>query len=305
MSNEKEKTAFLQAPIIPRKTGAGGNADAVLVSIYPSGTTMGKRFALNKQEHFVGRLEELEIPLEGEGLSRRHARIFRDAHGWYIEDLGSTNGTHVNDVKIARQQLADGDLIRTGVAICKFLAGDNIEAAYHEEIYRMSIMDGLTGVHNKRYFLELMERELATSVRQQTPLSLIMMDIDHFKKINDTHGHLVGDEVLREFATRLNNCRRQDDLLCRYGGEEFVLILSETPLTAAIQLAERCRLAVAQESFSTSESSIDVTVSIGAASLNLEHQRITRATLLELADQQLYLAKKSGRNRVMHPTALL
>ncbi len=298
MSNEKEKTAFLQAPIIPRKTGAGGNADAVLVSIYPSGTTMGKRFALNKQEHFVGRLEELEIPLEGEGLSRRHARIFRDAHGWYIEDLGSTNGTHVNDVKIARQQLADGDLIRTGVAICKFLAGDNIEAAYHEEIYRMSIMDGLTGVHNKRYFLELMERELATSVRQQTPLSLIMMDIDHFKKINDTHGHLAGDAALKELCRRIGPRMRTTDLVARYGGEEFAVVLPATPREGAMQVAEVIRALVESQPFAYDQIWIPATISLGVATVDPQAPG-TVTDLIARADANLYEAKRGGRNRVV------
>ena len=297
MSNEKEKTAFLQAPVIPRKTGAGGNADAVLVSIYPSGTSMGKRFALNKQEHFVGRLEDLEIPLEGEGLSRRHARIYRDSLGWYVEDLGSTNGTHVNDVKIATQPLKDGDLIRTGVAICKFLSGDNIEAAYHEEIYRMSIMDGLTGVHNKRYFLELMERELATSVRQQTPLSLIMVDIDHFKKINDTHGHLAGDAALKEMCRRLAPRMRNTDLLARYGGEEFAVVLPATSREGALQYAEVLRALVESQPFAYDQIWIPATISLGVATVDPQAPG-TVTDLIARADANLYEAKRSGRNRV-------
>jgi diguanylate cyclase (GGDEF)-like protein len=284
--------------VIPRKTGSGGNADAVLVSIYPSGTTMGKRFALNKQEHFVGRLEDLEIPLEGEGLSRRHARIFRDQLGWYVEDLGSTNGTHVNDVKVAKQQLNDGDLIRTGVAICKFLSGDNIEAAYHEEIYRMSIMDGLTGVHNKRYFLELMERELATSVRQQTPLSLIMVDIDHFKKINDTHGHLAGDAALKEMCRRLAPRMRNTDLLARYGGEEFAVVLPATGREGALQYAEVLRALVESQPFAYDQIWIPATISLGVATVDPQAPG-TVTDLISRADANLYEAKRSGRNRAV------
>lgn len=274
-----------------------------LVQIYPTNILAG----LVKLSGTInlGRDADNHLQLADASVSRHHARLEQVGSSYQLHDLGSTNGTFVNDRRITQCELHGDETIRMGSFIFKFLPAGGIEAHYHSTVYSAMTRDGLTGAFNKSYLLDALDHEIARSYRSLRPLTLLMMDIDHFKKINDTHGHLVGDEVLREFATRLNNCRRQDDLLCRYGGEEFVLILSETPLTAAIQLAERCRLAVAQESFSTSESSIDVTVSIGAASLNLEHQRITRATLLELADQQLYLAKKSGRNRVMHPTALL
>ena len=297
MSNEKEKTAFMQAPAIVRKT-PGGNADAVLVSIYPSGAGMGRRFALNKAEHFMGRSVELDIALEGDGLSRRHARIFRDEHGWFVEDLGSTNGTHVNEVKISRQPLHDGDQIRCGVAICKFLSGDNIEAAYHEEIYRMSIMDGLTGVHNKRYFLELLERELAIAVRQSTPLSLIMVDIDHFKKINDTHGHLAGDAALKELCRRLKTRVRTTDLLARYGGEEFAVVLPATAREGAMQCAEELRGLVEGEPFTYDALKIPATISLGVATVDLAAPA-TPTDLIKRADEHLYEAKRSGRNRAV------
>jgi len=297
MSNEKEKTAFMQAPALLRKP-ATGNADAVLVAIYPSGAGMGRRFTLNKAEHFIGRLDELDIPLEGEGLSRKHARIFRDENGWNIEDLQSTNGTHVNDHKVDRKQLTDGDLIRCGVAICKFLSGDNIEAAYHEEIYRMSIMDGLTGVHNKRYFLEFLERELAGAVRQGTPLSLLMVDIDHFKKINDTHGHLAGDAALKELCRRLKPRIRTTDLLARYGGEEFAVVLPATDLAGALLCGEVLRALVESEPFTYEAVRIPATISVGAATV--DHAAPGTATeLIGRADANLYEAKRSGRNRVV------
>jgi hypothetical protein len=214
--NSKQKTAFLEGPAIPKRPVAGSTADAVLLAIYPPGPGMGRRFTLgSKLEYFVGRLDDIDIPLEGDGLSRRHARIYRDSLGWWVEDLGSTNGTQVNEVKITKQRLNDGDSLRCGVAICKFLSGDNVEAAYHEEIYRMSVTDGMTGVHNKRFFLEFLEREFAGAVRQSTPLSLIMVDIDHFKKINDTHGHLAGDAALKELCRRLKPRLRTTDRLAR------------------------------------------------------------------------------------------
>ncbi len=297
MSNEKEKTMFLQmAPPVVRKASAGG--DAVLLAIYPPGAGMGRRFGLTKAEHFVGRLEELDIPLEGEGLSRKHARIFRDDSGWQVEDLGSTNGTHVNDAKVDRIHLNDGDLVRFGVAICKFLSGDNIEAQYHEEIYRLSIMDGLTSVHNKRYFLEFLERELAAAVRQHAPLSLIMIDIDHFKKINDTHGHLTGDAALKEMCRRLRPRIRNTDLLARYGGEEFAVILPATDREGALQFAEVLRALVESEPFPHDELKVACTISLGVAAI--DHAQPGRPDdLIKRADANLYEAKRSGRNRAV------
>ncbi|MCX5745997.1 MAG: GGDEF domain-containing protein [Proteobacteria bacterium] len=296
MENEKDKTAFMQSPLLVTK--ATGTGDAVLLVIYPTGASMGRRFALDTDEKFIGRMEDLDIPLEGEGLSRKHARLFRDVTGWQIEDLGSTNGVYINDVKITRRHLKDGDLLRFGVAICKFLSGDNIEAAYHEEIYRMSIMDGLTGVHNKRYFLEFLERELAASTRQGTPLSLVMVDIDHFKKINDTHGHLAGDAALKEMCARLKPRIRKTDLLARYGGEEFAVVMPATDLPAALQFAEVLRALVEEEPFSYDVIKIPCTISLGLAQVDPVNPG-KPDDLIERADAKLYEAKRSGRNRAI------
>jgi two-component system cell cycle response regulator len=298
MANEREKTAYLMvAPVIPKKAD-GPIGDAVLLSIYPSGPNMGRRFALSATEHFVGRLAELDIALEGEGLSRKHARIYRTDEGWNIEDLGSTNGTMVNDVKVDRGLLRDGDILRFGVATCKFLAGDNIESQYHEEIYRMSIQDGLTGVHNKRYFLELLERELAGAARRGSPLSLAMLDIDHFKKINDTHGHLAGDAALKELCRRLKPRVRAADLLARYGGEEFAVVLPDTSLAGALELAEDLRLLVADTPFAHDELRIPCTISLGVAQIDIANPGRPE-DLIRRADENLYAAKRGGRNRVV------
>jgi two-component system cell cycle response regulator len=297
MTKEREKTLFLQAaPVIPKQSAPA--ADAVLLSIYPAGPLMGRRFTLNGTEHFVGRLAELDIALEGEGLSRKHARIYRTEQGWFVEDLGSTNGTMINDVKTERGQLRDGDLVRFGVATCKFLAGDNIEAQYHEEIYRMSIQDGLTGVHNKRYFLETFEREIASAARRSSPLSLVMLDIDHFKKINDTHGHLAGDAALKELCRRLKPRIRTSDIFARYGGEEFSVLLPDTSLAGALELAEDLRLLVNDTPFTHDDLRIPCTISLGVAQLDLANPG-RPDDLIKRADDNLYSAKRGGRNQVV------
>jgi diguanylate cyclase (GGDEF)-like protein len=295
MPDEKDETMFMQmAPPVARTASATG--DALLLAIYPTGAGMGRRFPLNKSEHIVGRLENLEIPLAVEGLSRRHARIFRDDTGWQIEDLRSTNGIYVNDVKVDRAHIKDGDFLRFGAAICKFLVGDNIEAQYHEEIHRISIMDGLTGVHNKRYFLEFLERELAIVRRQRTPLSLIMVDIDHFKKINDTHGHLTGDAALKQLCARLRPRIRATDLLARYGGEEFAVVLPATPKDGALLFAEALRVLVESEPFHDGDIAIPCTISLGIAEVDVAEPGAPDA-LIKRADANLYEAKRSGRNR--------
>jgi len=298
MANEREKTAYLMvAPVIPKRSDAP-IGDAVLLSIYPAGPNMGRRFALNAAEHVVGRLAELDIALEAEGLSRKHARIYRTDAGWNIEDLGSTNGVFINDVKVDRGPLRDGDILRFGVATCKFLAGDNIESQYHEEIYRMSIQDGLTGVHNKRFMLESLEREIASAARRSSPLSLVMLDIDHFKKINDTHGHLAGDAALKDLCRRLKPRVRAADLLARYGGEEFAVVLPDTALAGAIELAEDLRMLVAGEPFAHDELRIPCTISLGVAQLDPANPG-RPDDLIRRADENLYEAKRGGRNRVV------
>jgi two-component system, cell cycle response regulator len=294
--SDHEKTVFMQAaPSAAPKTATG---DAVLLTIYPTGAGMGRRFELNRTEHVIGRLDELDVSLPVEGISRKHARIFRDDTGWQVEDLGSTNGTQVNDVTVARAHLKEGDLVRFGGAICKFLTGDNIEAQYHEEIYRLSIMDGLTGVHNKRYLLDFLERELRIVARNGTPLSLIMIDIDHFKKINDTHGHLAGDGALKELCNRLRPRIRANDLLARYGGEEFAVILPTTDLFGALQVAEMLRALVERDPFAGDGVSIPCTISLGVAEAD-RAQPGSPEELIGRADAKLYEAKRSGRNRAV------
>ncbi len=274
-----------------------GNRQTVLVQVYPPGINLGRRFPLTEIEHIAGRLPDLDISLDEEAISRRHARLFREGSDWSIEDLGSTNGSYVNDERVQRRLLRDGDMIRLGTAILKFLTGANIEAAYHEEIYRMSIVDHLTGVHNKRYFLEFLEREIARALRYQTPLSLVLFDIDHFKKINDTHGHLAGDMVLRELGRRLKPRIRREDLLARYGGEEFVCVLANTGLGNALLFAENVRAMVEFEPFREEDLDVPVTISLGVTEFDPQEQ--SGEKLIARTDANLYTAKRGGRNRVI------
>jgi two-component system, cell cycle response regulator len=187
--------------------------------------------------------------------------------------------------------------VKIGAAIFKFLAGNGIESSYHEEIHKMMIMDALTGAHNKRYFLEFLEREVARCSRYRRSLSLLMFDIDHFKKINDTHGHLTGDFVLREMSRRLLGRIRREELLARYGGEEFACVLPETDLVGARIFAEQVRRLIADAPFEYEGDTISVTVSIGLHTVEGDDMDVTQ--FIKLADENLYRAKREGRNRVV------
>ena len=273
------------------------DTQAVVVLLYPPGPNIGRRYPLNREQHVIGRLSDVDIPIDADSVSRRHARILRREEGWCVEDMNSTNGCYVNDIKVNVRLLSDGDILRFGEAIFKFLSGSNIESAYHEEIYRMTILDGLTGVHNKRFFMEFMEREMARAHRYQAALSLVLFDVDHFKKINDTHGHLAGDNVLKELCRRLKPRIRREDLLARYGGEEFACVLSGTNLGGAVTFAESLRQMIEKDPVAYENLSIPVTVSLGVSARE-GSDKMDVETLIQRADEKLYQAKRSGRNRV-------
>jgi diguanylate cyclase (GGDEF)-like protein len=288
------KTRITKVQVVKPRVEAG---EACLVLIYPPGPDMGKRFPLTRSEIVLGRGADCDIQVDRDSVSRRHARVFRDGEAWMVEDLGSTNGSYVNDVPVQRSVLRDADFLKIGAAIFKFLTGAGVEASYHEEIYRMTIVDGLTGAHNKRYFLEFLERETARCARYKRPLSLLMFDIDHFKAINDTHGHLTGDYVLKEMARRLLGRIRREELMARYGGEEFAAVLPETDHAGAMTFGEQLRAIVADDQFEYEGDKFTVTISIGVATT--EGQDIDTATFIKLADDNLYRAKREGRNRVV------
>ena len=275
---------------------------ACLVHIYPTGAGMGTRYALGEQPIILGRASDCEIRINDHSVSRRHARIQPGADGYYAVDLQSTNGTYVNDVPASMYKLKDGDYLRVGNCIYRFLIGGNVEAEYHEEIYRLTIMDALTETFNKRYFLEFLDREIARSSRYQRPLSLVMIDIDRFKNLNDELGHLGGDFTLRELSARIRASIRKEELFARYGGEEFAVVLPETHVDGAVVLAERLVAVVGTSPFQFEGKFYNVTVSAGIATTQGE-PAIAPMDLIRRADERLYQAKAEGRNRVCSETS--
>jgi diguanylate cyclase (GGDEF)-like protein len=268
-----------------------------LVNIYPCGPGLGRRYPLETDQVVIGRGFNCGIEADHPSVSRRHARIQFSRTGHIVSDLGSTNGTFVNDVPVEQTPLHDGDYLRVGSCLYRYLAGGNVEAEYHEQLYRLTIIDGLTGVPNQRCLLEFLDRELSRSARHGRPLALVLFDIDRFKAINDGHGHLRGDHVLRELARRVQAVVRTDELLARYGGEEFVVVLPEAALADAVGAAERFRVLVQDTPFIFAGQSLTVTISLGVA-VTTGEEGLSALELIGRADKKLYQAKHDGRNRV-------
>ena len=299
MSESEEKTrvtAIVQKPLGGVDGTPTGN-DCLVVIYTKEPTLLGRRFVLDSSPIRIGRGAENHIVLEGDSVSRRHAHFEQRSGAWWCVDDGSTNGSYVNDEQIMREaRMGNGDRIKIGPTIFKFLSGQDVEAQYHEEIYRMTIIDGLTQVHVKRYLLEALDKELMRARRHQRELSFLMIDIDHFKKINDNAGHLAGDHVLKQLASTVRTRIRREDVFARYGGEEFAVLLPEVGLKGALLTAEKIRKVVERTSFQFDGENISVTVSLGVAQASKD--TVEASALVRAADEKLYEAKRAGRNRI-------
>jgi len=295
MTPEKTSETWVTAP---DRLVSATRRDACVVHIYPTGPGMGTRYPLTDSPMVIGRGNDCDIRINDHSVSRRHARIQPGADGYYAVDLQSTNGTFVNDVPASICKIKDGDYLRVGNCIYRFLAGGNVEAEYHEEIYRLTIIDALTDIHNKRYLMEFLDRELSRTARYGRPLALILFDIDRFKAINDDMGHLGGDFILRELALLVKGNVRKEELFARYGGEEFVIVLPETKPDAGLLVAERVRVLVEKHPFQYENKATPVTISLGVAA-TAGDEALTPADLIRVADEKLYAAKAAGRNRVV------
>ncbi len=287
----KTVVTVVQAP--PTQQAVSTSA-ACLVIIY--GADLGRRVVLEGSDLEIGRSVKCDLSLDQESVSRRHARIAWDGTRYKLSDLGSTNGSYVNDELCQERVLRDGDQVKIGRTILKFMTGDNIEASYHEEIYRLMTFDGLTQIHNKRHFHETLDREVSRSSRYDRPMSLVVFDIDHFKRVNDTHGHLAGDALLRQLAALVRGRIRREDIFARVGGEEFAVLLPEIDLAGAAQFADKIRKACEAATFHFEDVAIGVTLSLGVATLKPPYT--TGEQLYQAADGVLYSAKQNGRNRV-------
>ncbi|NLA66699.1 MAG: GGDEF domain-containing protein [Gammaproteobacteria bacterium] len=267
---------------------------ACLVVIHGEG--LGRRADIGDGHVLIGRSQDADLCLAHKSVSRAHCRVWRDGDTYRIRDLGATNPVRVNDQPVATAMLEDGDHVTIGESILKFISRTSVEARYHEEIYQLATHDPLSGLCNRRHFEELADKEIARALRHGRGLALCIIDVDLFKPVNDRHGHIEGDAVLRRLSAVIREHVRDDDVAARIGGEEFAVLLGESDAGAAAAFAERLRAAVAASALRPAGSGEPVTVSIGVATLSAA--RATRGLLMAAADAALYRAKDDGRNRV-------
>jgi two-component system cell cycle response regulator len=255
---------------------------------------VGSRFDLVGEELIIGRSSDADIQVDRESVSRRHARLSHVEGGWQIADLQSTNGTYVNDEAARERQLADGDYLKIGNAIFRYFAGPSIVSSVQEELYRVAVTCGLTQTYKRRYFVDLLERDVALAQHYGRALSLVALDIDSLKQVNETHGHLTGDQVIKELARRTLLRIDRFEVLARYEGSQFLLLLPECDSAQALARAEELRHAICTETVRCEDELVTVSVSAGVATLDSEADA---AGLIRSTQEAVQRAKKAGRNR--------
>ena len=275
----------------------GSEGKCSLVQLYPLDLNRGP-INLQGERTTMGRSSGCDLPIADDSVSRLHAEIRITRQSCVIVDLESTNGISVNGSPVRSHSLASGDCVQIGNHVFRFLADDDLESQYHATVYSMMTRDGLTGAYNKRYLEETLDREVARCKRHERPIAVIMIDVDHFKTINDNFGHMIGDQVLREVSRRLQSISRQDDVLARFGGEEFTVVMVEANVDNAVEIAERCRVAIEAEPIQATVGPISVTISLGVAAPQPSDLG-SSAELINEADERMYEAKRGGRNRTV------
>jgi two-component system cell cycle response regulator len=294
VADPDDTTASLNPQAILRMSG---DEPIVTLVVVAGGLPLGKMFQVPPGVTVIGRSSESDVWLDDEGVSRQHARLVREGTQVSISDAQSRNGTFCNGDRIHESTpLNDGDKVQVGSTVLKFTLQDRLDEAMQQNLFESATRDGLTAIHNRRFFEDSLEKEFAHCQRQRLALSVALLDLDHFKLINDTHGHPAGDHVLREFSRVVSGLVRIEDIFARIGGEEFALLLRECPADKALVICERIRQSVARLDISFSGARVPLTVSAGLASL--APALVDHAAFIKLADEALYSAKSHGRNRV-------
>jgi two-component system cell cycle response regulator len=277
-----------------------GRARPVLTVLV--GSDLGRVLSIPHREVIaIGRAETCKFHFDEISISSLHGHVFHMGEECSYNDAGSTNGSFVNDTRVTQTViLRDGDRLRLGpTTLLRFSYVDETEELALKKVYEAALYDGLTGIYNRKYLDDRIESELGFALRHGTELSLILVDVDHFKKVNDTHGHLAGDAVLKGLAGVIGRELRAEDVLARYGGEEFVVLLRNIHAAGAFVLADRLRQTVSQSPVPFASTPITITISGGVASLTCCGERRDKEALFGMADARLYVAKKTGRNRIV------
>jgi diguanylate cyclase (GGDEF)-like protein len=295
MTDEKTENIDLDEIVREKIPKQQGQQKFYLIIV--DGDNAGKIYSLDKKTITIGRSDEFDIQLADSSCSREQAIIeFNDNNKPVLKDLDSTNGTFVNGAKITEINIEDGDKILLGFSsVFMFAIQDSLEAKFQMNLYESSINDSLTGAFNQKYFFDALSKAFSYSSRHHTSLGLLMLDIDFFKKINDTYGHIVGDIVLKEVVKRIENNLRNEDILCRYGGDEFAVIIRDFKYGFVKIAAERIRLVFDGRSINCKDHKVNISLSIGAATIDNENIT-TPEDMIKLADANLYKAKQSGGN---------
>ncbi len=261
-----------------------------------SGQQMGRVIPLEMGEKILGRGRAASIRIDDKGISRRHAVIRREPGKVTLQDLGSTNGSWCNGKPVSCRKLLDGDRVQIGRCILAFRVNRSDEERLIRHLYERATKDSLTGLYNRTSLMDRLGREVARHQRYGRDLSVVVMDLDHFKKVNDTYGHGAGDAVLRVVGEAIRQCLRSSDLAARVGGEEFVVALPETDQSRARNIAEKIRKRIASLDVSFEKSRLHITASLGVATA--QKGPVSLELLLKRADEACYKAKRSGRNRI-------
>ena len=262
------------------------------------GSLLGMTYAIRDEVIAIGRTATLDIPIDDENVSRRHAEITFDGSSVKIKDLDSTNGTFVNSQRITDTILHDGDLILIGRVLFKFIRSSSIENRFFDQMYALATTDFLTGIFNRQHIISRLESEFARSRRYNRPLSILLYDIDHFKHVNDSFGHLAGDQLLMESSRLIGKSVRSQDYYGRFGGDEFMIICPETDLNNTVLLAQRLVQVLAKWSYSYQSRKLDFNISIGLAALSDEMR--SAVDLIAKADTLMYRSKQRGRNHISY-----
>jgi diguanylate cyclase (GGDEF)-like protein len=285
-------------PLLPAPLPFVESSRAMLTVL--TGLNAGRLISVDGSPVTIGRAEDADLVVDETGVSRHHARVARTPEGgFYVEDLGSVNGTFVGANRVERAPLQRGDLLQLGPRLrMRFAIADAVDEALHQQLYDSSVRDPLTQIFNRRYLDGRLPAEVARARRGHGDLAILMIDVDSLKAVNDSFGHLAGDRALCAVAARIHRALRVEDVLVRYGGDEFVVLAVGTDRVDARQLAERVRRAVEGLHMSARGREVRITASIGVASLAELAANDEPAALLAAADARMYVAKESGKNRV-------